>query len=193
MTAYLSYHKIRSFTLLQPDSSPAPIERQNPAFAHRSCVIIASASATQTTGGAIPIEYCPYFSRTVIWLWVTVQRNYQFLKSVIRQREFQVIHLLKEQKKIRNLWRIDPISQKARQNLLVSGIALRSQHIDLTDANPYIHGNDRQTTKVIISDIPLSVANHDIKPIFMKKGYKPVSDNDQVRMRSWHRRKTYAF
>ena len=78
--------------------------------------------------------------------------------------------------RIKNLWRIYPLNQEARQKLLVNGIALRSQQIDLLDENPYINGKDVSSTKVTISDIPLSVTNNDIKPLFIKRGYKPTSD-----------------
>ena len=136
---------------------------------------MASASATQTAGGATP-RVLPVFFKNSDMIVSDGSAELSVFEVCYAAEKISGHSSIEGAQKIRNLWRIYPISQEARQNLLVSGIALRSQHIDLMDANPYIHGNDRQTTKVIISDIPLSVANHDIKPLFMKKGYKPVSD-----------------
>ena len=75
---------------------------------------------------------------------------------------------------IRGLWRIYPKTNEARQTLLMQGIELRGVKLSLYNDNPYsvrthINRNgvrysyERPTTKLWISDLPLSVADSEIE------------------------------
>ena len=67
---------------------------------------------------------------------------------------------------VRDLWRLYPKTTEARAVLLTTGLDLRNQHIRLMDRNPFLTGGTGSTpsTKVIISNLPLSVSNDDITP-----------------------------
>ena len=75
---------------------------------------------------------------------------------------------------IRGLWRIYPATAQARNELLVKGIVVRECSLQLSNTNPFIlregSGEEKLTTKLFVSDIPLSVANSEIEHGLSKIG-----------------------
>ena len=75
---------------------------------------------------------------------------------------------------IRGLWRLYPLSRKARNDLLINGLTLRQKTVLVHDKNPFIlKGGDGQeipVTKVWISDIPISVDGKDIETALVRLG-----------------------
>ena len=75
---------------------------------------------------------------------------------------------------IRGLWRLYPLSRKARNDLLINGLTLRQKTVQVHDKNPFIlKGGDGQeipVTKVWISDIPISVDGKDIETALVRLG-----------------------
>lgn len=65
---------------------------------------------------------------------------------------------------INGLWRVYPKTEEARATLLISGLALEGFNITLKDKNPFIVNNEEEapSTRLLISDIPLSFSNEDI-------------------------------
>ena len=70
--------------------------------------------------------------------------------------------------------RIYPLSRPARSLLPTEGISLRGHALSLYDKNPFIlkgqDGKERTTTKLWISDIPLSCDGADIEPAIARLG-----------------------
>ena len=80
--------------------------------------------------------------------------------------------------RIGGLWRLYPKTTDTRNKLLVSGIDLRGVHLSLLDINPYILGVDGaevQSTRLLISDVPLSFNGKDIETSLIKLGCKMLS------------------
>ena len=67
--------------------------------------------------------------------------------------------------KIKGLWRIYTWSREARDQLLIKGITFNKIHISISDANPNIVDNSVETVKLIIGNIPMSVANSEIEKV----------------------------
>ena len=67
--------------------------------------------------------------------------------------------------RIRGLWRVYPLTREAQTSLLVSGVELHGQTVVCFNKNPYIlrGGSEAPTTKLYISDIPISVDNGEIR------------------------------
>ncbi|GFS08573.1 hypothetical protein ElyMa_003017000 [Elysia marginata] len=76
--------------------------------------------------------------------------------------------------RIGQLWRIHPKNAQARLNLLAQGLAIQGQHLAVESQNPYIvrgsDGKEIPSTRLTVSDIPLSVANAAIESALIKKG-----------------------
>ncbi|KAK7485108.1 hypothetical protein BaRGS_00023648 [Batillaria attramentaria] len=70
---------------------------------------------------------------------------------------------------IRGLWRIYPLTREARNQLLLEGIELRGRSVSLYNRNPSIlnenNGIEVPTTRLWISDLPISVDNDDIESV----------------------------
>ena len=80
--------------------------------------------------------------------------------------------------RIGGLWRLYPRTTEARTALLVKGIDLRGVHVDVSDTNPFLVGSDGdevQSTRLIVSDVPLSSSNKDIEDTLLKLGCKLLS------------------
>ena len=64
-------------------------------------------------------------------------------------------------------WRVYPLSRQARNQLLLEGACLRGHRVQAFNQNPFIltgqNGDEIPSTKLLISDIPLSCANEDIE------------------------------
>ena len=75
---------------------------------------------------------------------------------------------------IRGLWRIYPASQEARLDLLMKGMTIRDTCLHPSDNNPYIlrddTGEERPSTKLWIDEVPISVADDEIKYTLSKLG-----------------------
>ena len=68
---------------------------------------------------------------------------------------------------IGGLWRLYPKTKEARVKLLISGITVKGIAVPLLDKNPYLlfdslTGDEVPSTKVIISNLPLSASNDDL-------------------------------
>ena len=74
--------------------------------------------------------------------------------------------------RIRGLWRVYPLTREARTSLLVSGVELHGQTVVCFDKNPYIlrGGSEAPTTKLYISDIPISVDDGEIRNFLERLG-----------------------
>ena len=74
--------------------------------------------------------------------------------------------------RIRGLWRVYPLTREARTSLLVSGVELHGQTVVCFDKNPYIlrGGSEALTTKLYISDIPISVDDREIRNLLERLG-----------------------
>ena len=84
---------------------------------------------------------------------------------------------------ISGLWRIYPLSAAARLQLISKGISFRGQAVTVLDTNLFLTHSDGPTTKFIIGNIPISVANSEIekglmeldvclRPPFMEETYR---------------------
>ena len=75
---------------------------------------------------------------------------------------------------IRGLWRLYPASHEARNHLLVKGIALRNVRLQVADKKPFIlrseTGEEKETTKVWIDNLPISVADSEVEHSLSKVG-----------------------
>ena len=67
--------------------------------------------------------------------------------------------------KIKGLWRIYTWSREARDQLLIKGITINRIHVAVFDTNPNIVDNSTETVKLIIGNVPMSVANAEIEKI----------------------------
>ena len=83
---------------------------------------------------------------------------------------------------ISGLWRIYSLSVAARRQLIIEGISFRGQAVTVLDANPFLTHSDGPTTKLIIGNVPISVANSEIE-----KGLKELD----VCLRSHFKEETY--
>ena len=79
-----------------------------------------------------------------------------------------------EAQEIRRLWWIYPLSRLARAQLSIEGITLRGHALTLFDENLFIlkgqDGRKTQSTKVWISDIPISCDGADIESALFRLG-----------------------
>ena len=75
---------------------------------------------------------------------------------------------------IRGLWRIYPGSKEARTTLLIQGIKVRQTTLQVSETNPFVirgdSGEEKPSTKVLIDDIPISVADTEIEDSLVKAG-----------------------
>ena len=82
--------------------------------------------------------------------------------------------------KIGALWRIYPRNSDARANLLISGITLRGVSVSLCDKNPFLiqspNGDTVNTTRLVISNVPISFSDKELLEMVIKVGGKPRSD-----------------
>ena len=75
--------------------------------------------------------------------------------------------------RIGGLWRLYPGNSQARLTLLLSGIELRGVHVALSDVNRFLlgaSGQEVETSRLTVSDIPLSYSNKDIEDTFKRLG-----------------------
>ena len=72
------------------------------------------------------------------------------------------------------LWRIYPATQEARDTLLMKGVTIDKLYIPIVGVNPMVAkgAHDSPVTKVIIGNIPLSVANDEIEKALKGIGVK---------------------
>ncbi|GFS02901.1 hypothetical protein ElyMa_004619400 [Elysia marginata] len=74
------------------------------------------------------------------------------------------------------LWRLYPSSQENRIELLTKGIIPEGVLINVSSQNPFLvrggDGEEIPSTKLTLSDLPLSVANDTVKTALVKKGLK---------------------
>ena len=81
---------------------------------------------------------------------------------------------IKGAQQIHGLWRIHPANSEARKDLLIKGLNLRQTVIQVADINPFIiknkTGEEKETTKVTIQDVPISVADSEIEDSLIKAG-----------------------
>ncbi|GFR65123.1 hypothetical protein ElyMa_000197400 [Elysia marginata] len=74
------------------------------------------------------------------------------------------------------LWRLYPSSQQKRVELLTKGIVIEEKLINVASQNPFIirggDGVEIPSTKLTISDLPISVASDTVETALIKKGLK---------------------
>lgn len=72
---------------------------------------------------------------------------------------------------IRGIWRIYTKSRSSRLELLMKKkLQIKKLKVSLYDSNPAITGDTDDTEKIIVKDIPLSVANAEIETFLLSKG-----------------------
>lgn len=75
---------------------------------------------------------------------------------------------------VRGLWRIFPATEQVRVDLLVKGLKLRDVCLRPSDINPYIlkdnTGEEKPSTKLWIDELPISVADSEIKHTLVQMG-----------------------
>ena len=106
---------------------------------------------------------------------------------------------------IGSLWRLYPTSMESRANLLVAGIELANIRVNLHETNPFIlystNGETVDTTRVLISDIPLSFSDDEIEGALKKLGCHFMSplkhelDRDAVsgKLSKWKTGRRFVF
>ena len=81
--------------------------------------------------------------------------------------------------RIGGLWKLYPSTLEARVKLLAQSITLRGMSVTLSDTKPFIirgtNGQETLTTRVLISDVPLSHTNKDIEATLLKLGCQLMS------------------
>jgi len=88
---------------------------------------------------------------------------------------------------IRGLWRIYPLTNQARDKLLIDGLSLGGRTIQVHNKNPFIlrgqGGAEIPSTKLWLSDIPISISNEDIESALIRLGVTARSAlfNERVR------------
>ena len=105
--------------------------------------------------------------------------------------------------RIGGLWRLYPANREARVQLLMEGISLRRVHVTLLDTNPFLivgnNGQEIPTTRVTVSDIPLSYNKADIEAALKKLGCQLVSpiryecDRDNGKLTRWKTGRRFLF
>ena len=93
------------------------------------------------------------------------------LWKVIRREELEGVQ------RVRGLWRIYINVETARVKLLSEGFSFNGLSIRLYDENPFrqsqeIKDRSIRTTKVIISNLPLSIANEEVETMLVRLGCK---------------------
>ena len=75
---------------------------------------------------------------------------------------------------IGGMWRVYPLSRQARNQLLSEGVCLRGHKVQAYDQNPFILSGQNDvaipSTKLWLSDIPLSCANVDTESALSRLG-----------------------
>jgi len=72
---------------------------------------------------------------------------------------------------IRGIWRIYTKSRASRLELLLKKeLQINRLKVPLYDSNPAVTGDTNDTEKIIVKDIPLSVANNEIEVFLLSKG-----------------------
>jgi len=81
--------------------------------------------------------------------------------------------------KIGQLWRIYTKSEEARMSLAVNGLIVKGAQVGVKQQNPFLinrnTGEEKQTTKLIIGDVPLSFSDEEILKSLDNMGCKIVS------------------
>ena len=92
--------------------------------------------------------------------WDTDMKRYSALEICLAVEKVYGKETILGAREIRGLWRIYPLSRPARSQLLIEGLNLRGHALPLYDKNPFIlkgqDGKERPTTKLWISNIPIS-------------------------------------
>ncbi|GFR60185.1 hypothetical protein ElyMa_005401800 [Elysia marginata] len=72
------------------------------------------------------------------------------------------------------LWRVYPSSAEARIALIINGVGVREQAINVLEKSPFIVTGDHDTpvAKLIIGNLPLSLSNSEIEVALRKIGVK---------------------
>lgn len=65
--------------------------------------------------------------------------------------------------RFRGLWRIYPKTKEARETLLLHGVCIDRTLVSVLGNNPFIVGGAKDTVKIIIGKIPLSVSSSEIE------------------------------
>ncbi|GFR74412.1 hypothetical protein ElyMa_005754300 [Elysia marginata] len=85
-------------------------------------------------------------------------------------------------------WRLYPVGREALLKLLVEGVTIKNQKIKLHSQNPFIirGNNETPTTRLTVSDIPISYSNEMLETNLLKLGIKMRSKiaMEKVRDRS---------
>lgn len=87
---------------------------------------------------------------------------------------------------IRGLWRVYPASDDARRKLLTRGVVLRNVSLQVLNSNPFIlkeNNQEKETTKVWIDEVPISVANSEIENALLNAGCELRSEVKMERAR----------
>jgi hypothetical protein len=108
--------------------------------------------------------------------------------------------------RIGGLWRVYPKTQAARMQLLISGIAIRNVHVRFHDENPFLlrdknsQGGSVETTKLMISNIPISFANNELEEKLVSMGCQMASklmdecDRDKAgKLTRWKTGRRFVF
>lgn len=113
-------------------------------------------------------------------------------------------HSMEGAQRIGGLWRLYPAKLEARAALLVQGIALSGVHVELMDSNPFLvkgsGGQEVPTTRVIISDVPLSYSNEEIEEALIKLSCQLMSPiryecarDDHGKLTRWKTGRRFVF
>ncbi|GFR96206.1 hypothetical protein ElyMa_006292300 [Elysia marginata] len=80
-------------------------------------------------------------------------------------------------KKISGLWRIYPATREARRRLIIEGISIGQQTVEILDKKPFIVSGDgdKPVTKLIIGNVPLSLSNNEIEDMLKHLNVIPRS------------------
>ena len=81
---------------------------------------------------------------------------------------------------VKNLWRLYPLCNQSRSDLLLAGMEVRGRAVTLHDANPLAIRDpsemEKSTTRLLIADLPLAMDEKDIKSGLDKLGVNLVSN-----------------
>eukprot|EP00745_Piridium_sociabile_P001802 TRINITY_DN110908_c0_g1_i12.p3 TRINITY_DN110908_c0_g1~~TRINITY_DN110908_c0_g1_i12.p3 ORF type:complete len:149 (-),score=21.76 TRINITY_DN110908_c0_g1_i12:900-1346(-) len=88
---------------------------------------------------------------------------------------------------IKGLWRVYPATDEDRSNLLLKGMRIRGVIVSVLTNNPFLlrddSGMEKQSTKVWVDDLPISVANSEIEHSLRRLGGEIRSEVKMERAR----------
>ena len=119
--------------------------------------------------GVLPV----FFKQTEILKNISGLEICQAVSDVVGDSNLVEGAQLRQYPKGGGLWRLYTTSVEARTTLLASGLSIGDVSVELFSQNPFAtggHDPDKQSTKITVKDIPISVSPDSVKEMFVSHG-----------------------